>query len=127
MVLRKGGPSLTISASSPSEASSPEDLTQKTRRGGPPGSGRYEYKRHTIGRFAEALAGLLQAPVEDRTELKDKYDFVLEVQPPLDAQDRDPQPRILEAVRKLGLELKGTKVTVQLLVVESVQKVPTPN
>lgn len=127
MVVRKGGPTLTISSSSPSEPSSPEDLTQRPRRAGPPGSGRYEYKRLTMSRFREALEGLLQAPVEDRTELKDKYDFVLEVQPPLDAQDRDPQPRILEAVRKLGLELKGTKVAVQTLMVESVQKVPTPN
>ena len=129
LTVRKAGPSLKAASHAPAGSDPPNaaDLVQKMRKSGPAGSSRYEYKRYGTVQFAEALAGLLQNPVEDRTGLKEKYDFVIDIPPPLDSQDNDPQSRILEAVRKLGLDLKGGKVISQVLVVESIQKVPTPN
>ncbi len=99
---------------------------ERTKKPRPPGS-HYEYKRLTMERFAETLTVLLQSPVEDRTELKDKYDVVIDIPPPLDPDDRDPRPQIFDAVKKLGLSLKGGKVTLQVLVVDSIEKTPTPN
>ena len=80
-----------------------------------------------MNQLAAALSTLLQSPVGDRTGPTGKYDFKLDVAPPLDSGDRDPQPRIIEAIRKLDLNIKSAKVTTPILVVEFVQKIPTSN
>jgi uncharacterized protein (TIGR03435 family) len=77
--------------------------------------------------LVEELTRNLRAPIADRTGLKGEFDLVLEVAPPLDAEDVDPQPRIMEAVRRLGLGLKKGTVAVDVVVVDSVLKAPTPN
>jgi uncharacterized protein (TIGR03435 family) len=59
--------------------------------------------------------------------LKEKYDIVLEVQAPADPSDSELGPRVSDAVSRLGLRLKPAKVPVEVLVIDNVTKMPTPN
>jgi uncharacterized protein (TIGR03435 family) len=91
---------------------------------------------------AQGLAGLahtigeeLGRPVVDKTGLAGKYDFKLEFAPASgppaqglpDALDES-GPGILTATREqLGLKLEPKKVPLDMLIVDSVEKVPTEN
>jgi uncharacterized protein (TIGR03435 family) len=128
LAVGKGGPALTVSSRAPSGGPTPlESIVERPRKPGLPGSSHWEYKRYSMVQLAETLAGLLHSPVEDRTELKEKYDLVIDIPPPLDPDDRDPQPRVFDAVKKLGLSLKAGKITLQVLVVDAIERTPTPN
>ncbi len=63
----------------------------------------------------------------DKTGLQDKFDFRLEVRAPvgdLGANVAD----ISQAIEKqLGLQLTATKTTVDVIVIDHVDRVPTPN
>jgi uncharacterized protein (TIGR03435 family) len=89
---------------------------------------------------AQSLAGLVQMlaeelrrPVTDRTGLAGKYDYRFEFAPQTGgAPDADPGgdsgPDVFSAVQsQLGLKLIAKKVPVDMLIIDSADKVPTGN
>jgi len=103
----------------------------------PPVPGSNGNAMHLIARaqvipdLARILSGLYRHPIVDKTGLTARYDFTLEFAleslAPTDATD-DLPPRIPVALEEqLGLKLEPTKVPVDLLVVDSADKVPTEN
>jgi len=111
LTVAKGGPRLQSS-----EGTGPEI------RGG---KGRLILRNVTIGMFAAQLAGrVLGRPVLDRTGITGEFDITLEWAP-----DESPNlgPSIFTAIQeKLGLKLESQKGTVEVLVIDHVER-PTPN
>ncbi len=76
--------------------------------------------------LAEALTGLAGGPVVDKTGLTGIYDIRLNFAP--EGVTDSPLPSVFTAVQEqLGLKLEPTKVPVQMLVIDHVEKVPTEN
>lgn len=128
LAVRRGGPHLK--AADPSTKGSRGDLgsvlaTKHERL--PPGAGFFSSEHCTMGKLVNYLSLNLQVPIADRTGLQGEYNLVLDIAPPADAQDLDRQQRIMEAVRGLGLDLKKGTAPVNVVVVDSVSKTPTPN
>ena len=104
-------------------------------------AGHLEYRATTLDNFAALLTGCCfrERPVEDRTGVDGRFDIVLDVAKEdlrvlsvpagrsSSADESDPAPTIFAAIRELGLELKSSKVKVKYLVIDSAEKVPTPN
>ncbi len=68
----------------------------------------------------------LGRPVEDQTNATGYFDFTLDWSP-TDANP-GPNPTLFTALtEQLGLQLKAQKMAVKVLVVDSVNKQPTPN
>lgn len=80
----------------------------------------------TMAEFAEDLARRIQAPVVDDTSLQGRYDFEIDLAP-FESSDNSPGYGVAPALAPLGLKLKRAKVRVEVLVVDSVSKIPTPN
>ncbi len=104
---------------------------------------KFEIKHLTTTQIAESLARFLDRPIVDMTGLKGKYDFVLEVTPEdyramlirsaltagvvlppqaLRLLDFNSSDSLFAAVEKLGLKLTAKKAPLDVLVVDSVQK-----
>lgn len=91
----------------------------------------------TMEHFASIVSGLLGGPVHDETGLKGKYDFTLSWKTAShpasnaglpDAPEFDSGPDLTEALHsQLGLSLKRTKDKAEVLVVDQIRKLPTPN
>jgi uncharacterized protein (TIGR03435 family) len=111
-------------------------------------NGRARSRQHesTSEQIANMLANQLSKPVTDATGLKGKYDFTLTwstgngmraVPPPpgggpesplANMPDTDSGPTIFGAVQEqLGLKLESKKVTIELVVVDHIEKIPTEN
>jgi uncharacterized protein (TIGR03435 family) len=68
----------------------------------------------------------LDRPVEDQTNTKGVFDFTLDWSP-IDAA-QDTKPTLFTAlVEQLGLQLKAQRITVKVLVVDAMNRQPTPN
>jgi uncharacterized protein (TIGR03435 family) len=92
-----------------------------------------------ISRLVVALRAALQEPVQDKTGLTGKYDFTLEYalggamaasspSPSGNAPDAEIGfPTIAYAIKSLGLALQDTRTTLDVLVVDHAEKVPTEN
>ena len=114
------------------------------------GGGQFEAKQMAMSEFTDWLARFVDRPVVDMTELKGSYDFKLDYTPdprvmqkmmmragvpsggppPGAAADGPSEsgPSIFTAVQEqLGLKLEGRKAPIELLVIDSVEKVPTEN
>jgi uncharacterized protein (TIGR03435 family) len=128
LTVRPGGPNLK--ATDPAAKRSGTDLADllaARREVLPKGASRTWTQDCTMAALADILALQLGMPVADRTGLAGKYDVVLDVAPTEDPQGLDREARIIEAVRKLGLDLKKGTVPVDVVVVDSVSKTPTGN
>jgi uncharacterized protein (TIGR03435 family) len=83
--------------------------------------------------FASKLSGQVHSPVRDETGLTGKYDIAYEYQPNLSAAPGDGDPGeggqdIFGAVQShLGLKLERRKGTIDILVVEHVDRRPVEN
>lgn len=120
------------------------------------GKARAQYVNETMEVFAQRLSGQLGKPVHDATDLKGRYDFTLtydmsamggmmmgrggppslppgaepsgQANSPLASADNDSGETIFSAVQsQLGLRLEQKKGSVDLIVVEHIEKVPTEN
>ncbi len=91
--------------------------------------------RATMEQLAQELTKKLGQPVADKTGLTGKYDFNFlwasgepkyrpGTEPP---EDELPPPPFPIALRQLGLDAQPTKVTMDFLVVDHVESVPTAN
>jgi uncharacterized protein (TIGR03435 family) len=76
--------------------------------------------------LAFMLESPLRCPIIDKTGLKGKYDISINYAPGIETDSS--LPSIFTAVQKdLGLKLEKSKVTVKVLVVDRVNRVPTQN
>jgi uncharacterized protein (TIGR03435 family) len=140
LIVAKGGPKVKLSeVQNPPRGASPTP-TQQT--GGPaPGlvrRGRGELEAHAvpIDGFVKVLSGQFDRPVIDKTELKGLYDILLRWIPELGTVlpgdgERQPAnidgPSIFTALQEqLGLKLEAVKGSVEVLVIDNVQR-PTEN
>jgi uncharacterized protein (TIGR03435 family) len=80
----------------------------------------------TMQDLAGALAGRLGRPVEDKTGLAAAYDLKLEWTP--DENASDVLPTLFTALQEqLGLRLETQKVSVDVVIVDHIEKTPTAN
>lgn len=84
--------------------------------------------------FAGALSRLLDRPVADETALTALYDLTLEWTPddappsPTNSEASEPGPSLFSALQdQLGLRLQTQKVSVDIVIVDHVEKLPTEN
>jgi uncharacterized protein (TIGR03435 family) len=101
----------------------------------------------TMPGFSDTLAGMTGRPVFDKTDLKGGFDFDIDI-PMQDmngpmvriepgpggpgggsnpAPDSNPGGSLFTSLQKLGLKLEAKKGPVDLVVVDSAEKVPTEN
>jgi uncharacterized protein (TIGR03435 family) len=79
-----------------------------------------------MARLAEGLEKVLQAPVADRTGLAGNYYFACEFVRPGGPEDAN-AGSLSAAVQSLGLRLEKRRTAVGVLVVDSIEKMPTEN
>jgi uncharacterized protein (TIGR03435 family) len=89
------------------------------------------FRAQPISRFTFMLTRRMDRPVLDETGLKGVYDFTVDTSG-LGFAGREPEnssgPSIFTAVQNdLGLRLEARKQSVQILVIDSVNKIPTQN
>ena len=81
----------------------------------------------TLSGLAGSLRACLGRRVVDRTGLTGYFDFGLAFSQSLDSQS-DAAPSILDALREqLGLDLQETKLAIDVVVVDRVDRTPTAN
>lgn len=79
----------------------------------------------TMEMLARTLKVILNAPVEDRTGFKDKYDIKLTYN---HSTDQEFALSIFTAIRQqLGLTLKAEKIPIEILVVDHANRTPAEN
>jgi uncharacterized protein (TIGR03435 family) len=118
------------------------------------GTARIRFRDYPVSDLVEQLSFALAVHVIDRTGLSGKYDFTLEVTPPETGRtvgmglalplapgqkaplnNRGPNPGQSDAVpvvssameRQLGLKLEASRVGVDTLVIDRVERTPTEN
>jgi uncharacterized protein (TIGR03435 family) len=90
------------------------------------GPGRLEGINWSMPYLAAMLQKPAGLPVADKTGIAGSYDIKLEFAP--DIETDSPLPSLFTALReRLGLELKAQKVSVQILVIDHLDRVPTDN
>ncbi len=109
----------------------------------PDGKVQMKVKALTMADFAARLGGATQMPVVDKTGLSGRYDFTLNYtidlsqflppgaprpQPSAAGDKPEPGPDLASVVQtQLGLKLTRAKASLDVIVVDRAQKVPTPN
>jgi uncharacterized protein (TIGR03435 family) len=145
MVLAKNGPKLKQSVDDPEGADQTTAPTKMEKDGFPntPGEwhmgygNKYWMKKQTMSQLATFMGRSSSRPVVDATGLTGQYDITLywDSGGQLGADDSDSAPvtpgtgrPLLAAVQsQLGLKLEPTKVTLNVFVVDHMDKVPTEN
>jgi uncharacterized protein (TIGR03435 family) len=133
LVVGKGGPKLT--PADPNSNMSERLRARAMGGGGPmpaanasqPGKISNTVPNSSLENFADRLAGIVHRPVVDMTKIEGRYDILLEYPPAMDPTDPDPDRGVFSGVEELGLKLERRKVPVQVLVIDRVNKSPTPN
>jgi uncharacterized protein (TIGR03435 family) len=86
------------------------------------------FKQMSMTEFTDFLFLPMMAPVLDHTGLKGRFDFSLDATPDGSTSNPDPRYVFADAVEKhLGLKLVSTKTSIEVLIVDHVEKVPTEN
>ena len=76
-----------------------------------------------MGKLVSALRGMLRAPVEDRTGIAGSYDIDLKWTADVAAGSAsEPSVSIFAAIRELGLSLETTKVAIDRIVIDRVER-----
>ena len=112
------------------------------------GNNRFEAKKLTMVNVAETLARFTDRPVVDMTAIKGTYDFELEFQPDdfqammirsaiaagvtlppqaIQFMERGSGDSLPNALQTVGLKLEPRKAPLEVLVIDSLQRVPTGN
>jgi uncharacterized protein (TIGR03435 family) len=97
------------------------------RRGTSSGGGTMTATSVTMTEFAYQLARELKRPVLDKTEIAGAFDVTLHYSPESD-EDTSVAPSIFTAIQKtIGLRLRSAKGPVEILIIDHIDKSPTPN
>lgn len=89
---------------------------------------RHVRARGAMSALADSLTKVAGKPVMDMSGLKGPYDFALTYSPELSATGEDAGPSLANALRnQLGLRLDARKMKVEVLVIDSADKMPTEN
>lgn len=117
LVVAKGGPKAALHAS-PQNA---PGILQPSR-------GVMAAQHATMAEFIVTLSGPLRTPVIDKTRLTGRYDFTIDINPYLTADQPDVRDAIASALRdQLGLNLESRKERVEILVIDHAEKTPVEN
>ena len=119
LVVAKGGPKLRSS-----EEDGPGVLK--------PNKGRMVAQHASMSEFIGTLSGPLRAPVVDKTELTGRYDFTVDLSSYFADVKPGEQPDmtaiVMSALREqLGLNLESRKETVEILVIDHLERIPSQN
>jgi uncharacterized protein (TIGR03435 family) len=119
LVVAKGGPKLRASH---------EDAPGILR----PSKSAMVAQHATLAEFVRTLSGPLRTPVVDKTGLTGRYDFTVDLSSYFASTKAGEQPDItgivMSALREqLGLNLESRKEPVEILVIDHVERNPTPN
>ena len=113
-----------------------EDQGESTFEGGKNGKPMVTLSRVSMHEFAAALSDPVRKPVIDMTGLKGTYTFTLDASnyvppPPVPGQPREQEDEgymVMRALQdQLGLRLESRKISISMLVVDHIEKVPTEN
>jgi uncharacterized protein (TIGR03435 family) len=134
LVVAKNGPRLKESAPDLT-APVPNGLQPPPPKGGPPpgynGPFNLNLKRASMEQFTAMLSGLFDQPVIDATGLTGRYDITLYAlvgaNPPNPDTTNAPLPLIDAVQEQLGLKLISKKSTVDVIVIDHIEKTPTEN
>jgi uncharacterized protein (TIGR03435 family) len=96
--------------------------TSVNRFGNDPGV--MDYAGISMAGFAHFLSARMGAPVVDNTGLSGFYRIKMKWDPSL---DKGPDSAIFEALGTLGLKLKGKKMEMSVIVIDTANRTPTPN
>jgi uncharacterized protein (TIGR03435 family) len=90
-----------------------------------------QLRNHTLAQLAEFLSSIVQRPVFDRTGLGGTYNFPLEMSIEelggINAKPELSAPSIFTIVEGLGLKLESRREPMEVIVIDSGNKVPTEN
>jgi len=82
----------------------------------------------TMADLVSTLTSMVGAPVADRTGLTGRYDLRLEWTPDVGTAPAASELSIFTAIREqMGLRLESSKVTIDVVVVDRVERTPTEN
>lgn len=90
-------------------------------------NGQRVLKNHTMAQLADLLTFTVQRPVLDRTGLSGTYNIPLEMSQEELGKSDGSAPSIFSIVDSIGLKLESRKAPLEILVVDSGNKVPTEN
>ena len=137
LVITKGGPRLNEPKAIDPNSNAPQ--VQQLVKMGP---GRLDASDIPISRLIQALSRQMDAAIADKTGLEGRYDISLRWTPQLNsspmpnnpendqnatAPSDDSAPGFFTAIKEqLGLELKGEKLPVDVIVIDQIEP-PTPN
>ncbi len=142
LALGKDGPKLKDAAPESGDGQSGAQVGMSASESG---EERLDVKGGGTSTLAATLTGLLGRPVVDKTGLTGRYDFILEFSrsetagpkatggynepPPLPPPPPGAEPglSIYTSIQRLGLRLLAQKLPLNVLVVDSAEKVPTEN
>ena len=112
------------------------------------GNNRFEAKRVTMTTLADALGRFVDRPVVDMTNLTGRYDIAFELAPEdfqammirsavaagitlppqaLQLLDKASPAAVLDALKSSGLALNGRRAPQEVIVIDSMERVPTEN
>jgi uncharacterized protein (TIGR03435 family) len=92
----------------------------------------YHFYEASMATLASLLSGWAARPVQDKTGLTGKYDFVLQKPDPVAMPSAGPQeaaepaPTVFSTVEALGLKLESAKGSTETLVIDHIER-PSPN
>jgi uncharacterized protein (TIGR03435 family) len=89
------------------------------------GAGHFLATAIPIGKFADWLSSITDRPVIDMTGITGVYRIELKWTPDYSSEHSD--AGILGAVQQIGLKLQPKKAALKILVIDHVERVPTPN
>lgn len=127
MTVAKDGPKLKPAATAPIQGvnlNGAPPPPPPPPAGMAPGVQRSMYNSISMNSFAAIVSGMIEAPVVDMTGLTGKYEVTVDT-------SRDTAESagrtIYDVVRDLGLRLEAAKVQIDLLVIDRVNRTPSPN
>lgn len=140
LVQAKAGPKM--------EKSKVEGRPRMMMEGGNEGFMKMTATSMTMAGFSDALYGMMGRPVLDRTELKDSFDFSIDIAmqdltgsmvriertgPGPGGGERAPAPdsapggSLFTSIQRLGLKLEARKAPVEVVVIDQAEKAPVEN
>jgi uncharacterized protein (TIGR03435 family) len=115
--------SLVVGRNGPKFRSSKVDEATGLQQGK---GGELLFQRHPMATLVNTIANQINAPVDDETGLTGFFDYQLDLTPEPGRQYSDRLDYVLQALDRMGLQLKRRKVPTEVLLVDRAER-PSPN